>query len=309
MNELSTVLKEKNLQPAQAKQLLEGFGDLFVDAHRLVAKSKAIKVTDEKQIMEMAEAKKYRVKLMRVRTDADKTRKKLKEGYLRGGQAVQDIFNDIKKITKPEEERLEEQEKFAELREAERLEKRHTARVERLSKYVEDVSVYSLRDMPTHTFNQLVTDNKKAYDDKIAIEKEAEDKRIFDEDVERVRLEKIEKENIELKKKAEKETRAREAQEKELRIREEEIQDKKDAIRLAEDKKKADEEALKKADEDKVREKLLAPDKEKLIDLATEIDKIELPALSTNDASDIMGEASKMLTKASHYLRESAKGL
>lgn len=176
--DLAIILEEKQIDKTQSKTLLDGFGDFFVQAHKLVAQAKGIKVTSEDQVEEMAKAKEVRLQLMKIRTDADKTRKVLKEGYLRGGQAVQDIYNDIRDITQPEEDRLKEQEKFAEIAEAKRVEARHTKRVETLSKYVEDVSVYSLRDMPDDVFNNLVSDCKKVYEQKLAEEKRAEEERI-----------------------------------------------------------------------------------------------------------------------------------
>ena len=46
-NEITLVnkIEEMSLAPKQAKDLLDGFGDLFVEAHKIIALSKAIKVT------------------------------------------------------------------------------------------------------------------------------------------------------------------------------------------------------------------------------------------------------------------------
>ncbi len=340
MKDLKLILKEKNLQPEQAKSLLDNFGDLYVSAHKLIALSKGIKVTNENQKDDMASARQFRVKLMKIRTEADRTRKQLKEGYLRGGQAVQDIFNGIRDVTKPEEDRLKEQEKFAEIKKEKELEERHTGRVEVLSKYVEDVSVYSLKDMKVDVFNQLVKDCKAAHNKAIEAEKKIEKEKLdkqkkldllhqrqveiapyrdftgsfhltedttdeeFKSELEKAKKEKkkdqeeqdkIRKENERLKKEADK------------KAKEEQAKLEKEAKELRE--QKAQEDAEKKAEEEAEKKKLLAPDKEKLIDFASKIDKIETPATATDDAATIVKEAQKMLTKASHYLRESSKNL
>lgn len=181
------VLEEKvggmALRPDQSKTLLDSFGDLFVEAHKLVTKGKVIKVTSEDQVEEMKAAKEIRLALVRVRKEAEKAKTEIKEPYLRGAQAAQDIFNDIKKITSPEEDRLKEQEKFAELAQEKRDNERHTKRIEELSKYVDDVSVYSLRDMPEEVYANLVSDCKIAYEAKIA---RAEQERKEAEEAERV---------------------------------------------------------------------------------------------------------------------------
>lgn len=363
--DLAIILEEKQLEPTQSKTLLDGFGDFFVQAHKLVAQAKGIKVTSEDQVEEMARAKELRIKLMKIRKDAERTKVVLKEGYLRGGQAVQDIFNDIRDITQPEEDRLKEQEKFAEIAEAKRVEARHTKRVETLSKYVEDVSVYSLRDMPDDVFDNLVSDCKKVYDQKIADEKKAEEERIarekaqelyndrklilakFSDFVDLSRLtpdttqteyeemvslaqsskkahedkqeairieneklqkekEEAEKERLAAEKKAEEERKKleaekAEAEEKLRKEKEAQAEKERKALEAEEEKKRVEEEAAKKA--------LLAPDKEKLAELAKTIDIIKFPAVSSKEAGDIIREANLMLDKVSSFIREKAKGL
>lgn len=161
-NNMLTIIEENKLDPVHAKPLLDSFGDYFVEAHKLVAKAGTIRVTSEDQVNEMAMAKALRKQLRDLRVEANKTRVTLKEGYLRGGNAVQAIYNDIEKIIKPEEERLEKQEKFAELLAAERLQKRYEERVDRLFKYGADPSLYQLRDMADDSFQKLIADLESA---------------------------------------------------------------------------------------------------------------------------------------------------
>jgi len=347
--ELTLIIEKMELAPEQSKTLLDGFGDLFVQAHKLTAQSKAIKVTREDQVEEMAKAKEFRVKLMRVRKSAEEAKRTIKEPYLRGAQASQDIYNDIKKITEPEEARLKEQEKFAEIAEAKRVETRHTERVEKLSLYVADVSVYSLKDMSDEVFETLVADNKRVYDAKVKAEENAEKDRLAEIEAEKKRQVDIEIENVRLKEEArikaeaeierlEIEKAAKKAQ-KENDEKEEKIRLEKEAkiktendeiIRLA---KKAREEAEKKLREAKelaekklnderltreakeeeaekiAKEKLLAPDKEKIMNLHSDLLNIEMPKVKSKQAGDVIDEAEKKIAVITNWLYEEYKKL
>lgn len=311
MNEITLVtkLEEMSLAPEQQKTLLDSFGDLFVEAHKLVAQGKGIKVTREDQVAEMAEAKKIRLQLMKVRTSAEKTKKLIKEPYLRGAQAAQDIYNDIRAITEPEEGRLEEQEKFAILAEQKRMDERLSERTSRLGKYVEDLTVYTLREMPEDVFERLLSDCKAVYDAKVEAARKAEEERIEKEKAEAERRKQIEIENGKLKQEAEdrakiEKMRQEEAEKKikkaeEARARAERVLREKEE---AEEAKRIEAERLQK-------EALLAPDKVKLTDLADTIDEIKLPAVASREAQIIIQEAEQLLIKASNYLREKARSL
>lgn len=317
---LVTKLQEMELAPEQSKTLLDSFGDLFVEAHKLVAQSKGIKVTREDQKEEMAEAKAIRIKLMKIRTQAEKTKKAIKEPYMRGAQAAQDIYNDIRDITEPEEERLEEQEKFAIRAEQKRMDERLSGRVTKLGRYVDDLTVYTLREMPEDVFERLLGDCKAVYDAKVEAAKKAEEERVEKEKAEIERQKKIELENEKLRKEAadraivdkikqeeveKKIKRAEEAKEiaeRALKEKEKAEKDRLDAIA----KKEAEELARKQEEE---RKALFAPDKVKLVEFAAMIDKIQYPAVASRDAQLIIQEAEVILTKASEYIREKSKGL
>lgn len=250
---LTQIIEKSGLEPAQSKPLLDSFGGFFVEAHKLVTKAKAIKVTSEDQVEEMSQAREIRLELKRVRIEAEKTKVTLKEGYLRGGNAVQDIYNDIRDIIKPEEDRLEEQEKFIELQQETRRAKEVQARIEELSNYVPDVSVYNLNQMSKETFDKLLEKSKQDYLLAQEAEKQAETERIAKEKADIEERKKIEAENEKLKKEAEErekvlleERRAKEAAENKIRLE-----------REAMEKAKADE-------EEKKKQAQIAPDIEKM---------------------------------------------
>jgi hypothetical protein len=322
-NKLQKIVDESGLQPIQAKPLLDSFGDLFVEAHKLVTKSKAIKVTSEDQVEEMKQARKYRILLKNIRNDADKARVSLKEGYLRGANAVQAIFNDIRDVTKPEEDRLLEQEKFIERIREERKEKEINEKLLKLSEYSEN-DQYSdrkiIENLTDDGFEKYLQTVKSAYEARKKAEQEAENERISQEKEQREEQERIRKENEALRKQAEEREKAlakeRAEQQKKLdaerKAREQaeaKIRAERARIEKIEADKRAKELAEKKAEEELARKKLLAPDKEKLLELAHMIDSVTMPSVASREASAVLRATEDMLGKVTNYIREKSKTL
>lgn len=328
-NKLQTIIDQSGLQPAQAKPLLDSFGDYFVQAHKLVTKSKAIKVTSEDQIEEMQQARELRLELKNLRVEADKTRETLKEGYLRGGNAVQAIYNDIRDIIKPEEDRLMDQEKFAERLQEERNAKIEAQRISQLSQYVDDLSVYSLHPdkLSTDSFSKLLETSKIAYEAKKEIDRKAEEARLAHVEADRKEQERIRKENEQLRKEAQEKERLADIErqkqakieadrQKELAKERAEQQKKLDAEREKREKIEAEiaaqkqaQELAKKQEEEAQRQALLAPDKIKLLEFAKVLQSITAPAVKTREADLILDKAMEHLAEAIDGLQNGAKRL
>lgn len=348
-NQLIELVQKSGLEPAQQKPLLDSFGDFFVQAHKLATKAKGIKVTSEDQVDLMKQAKELRKQLKDLRIAADKTRIALKEGYLRGGNAVQAIYNDIEKIVKPAEQELEKSEKFAEIKEMERKQVRYEKRVSELQKYVEDVSIYSLLEMTDDLYKILLDTKKKEHEDRLEQERLAELERVEQEkkqvllrdrrmrleqyrffiggEIDKINTETTEEEFVKLLKiaKETKETHDKhEAEEKEKMAKlakekadlEEKIRKDREA-QLAKERKEAEEARIKyeaeqrqaALEQEAQRKKLLAPDKEKLMDIAQIIDSIQLPAVSSKEAMSVIKATEDMLGKVTSYIRQKAKAL
>lgn len=308
-NQLQIIINKSGLEPAQAKPLLDTFGDFFVEAHKIVAKSKAIKVTKEDQLDLMSEARKQRLALKELRNKADKARVTLKEGYLRGGNAVQDIFNDIRDIIKPEEERLEMQEKFAELLEAERKEKKIQARLLKLSEYSEnnqDDDRQIVENLSDEAFDNYFKTIKTEYDNRILAEKKAEEQQIKQEKKAAAEQEKIRKENEKLEEQLRKERKAREKLEAEAMAKEEAAQKEK-----AENQEKERQEELEKLRAEK--EARLAPDKEKMRVVYSDIKElrghINTAVFSSEEASHVSKDIVTSLDRILFTIAERMKNL
>jgi CRISPR/Cas system CSM-associated protein Csm2 small subunit len=345
-NKLVEVINRSGLDTSQADNLMKSFAGFYSQAREVVENCKDIEVTDESQKDLMLSAKENRGKLRDIRIEADKTRIKLKEQSLREGRAIQGVYNVLEALIKPVEEHLEKQEKFAEVREQLRIEKRLNERVEKLSQYVTDVSLYSLKDMADEVFENLLSGCKSNFEkaqqeQKDAQEKELieidkrntlrnrqnqlapyllfinqeidletsvdefnkiylkaiEDKKKYDKEQEDIR-----KQNAELQKKSDADRKAKEDAERKLQA-EKDAQAKKDA----DEKSKI--EADKKAQEEIERQKLLAPDKDKLLELANSLELFSYPAVQSRNAQIVIEQTETKLQEVIDYIREKAKTL
>ena len=263
---LVEIVQEQGLAESEAKSLTEGFGEFLKEIQKFDKRAKSIVVKDESEVELMQEAREIRLELKAIRVGAEKVRKEKKEAFLRGGKAVDGIANIIKATVVPLEEHLEKQEKFVEIREEQRKEKANSERISELSKYVEDVSVYDLKDMSDEGFAKLLETHKGAFEAQKKAEEEAEKERIAQEKAEKAEQEKTKQENEKLKKEAEE----REKKESEAQKKRDEEQSKLEAERKKEaeekakiekelqDKKEAEEEAMRVAEEKKKEEDLVS---------------------------------------------------
>lgn len=119
-NQLQVIVKESGLDQTKADYILTQFQDYFKLASEWEAKAKTIIVTDEKQEVDMKMARTGRLFLREKRIAIEDARKKLKEQSLREGKAIDGIANVLKALIVPIEEYLEKQEKFVEIKKAEK---------------------------------------------------------------------------------------------------------------------------------------------------------------------------------------------
>lgn len=319
-NQLQVILDEQGVAKENARQLLEAFGAPFTEAGEILTDYKAIVVTDEEDFETMAVARTKRLKLKEIRVGVEKKRKELKEDSLRTGRAIDSVAKFVKENIEPAEEHLELQEKFAEIKQAERAAKVKAERIELLMTYTDDISLYNLDEMTEEQFDTLVTTLKTQKEAAAKAEKQAEEARIAAEKAERERQAAIEAENAKLKAEAEKreaemaEERAKAQAEADKRIEAERAaaeaeRQKREALE-AQQREREEAEAKAKADaEEAQRQSLLAPDKEKLLNFATMIEDLNLPALASKDAQAVLSNVEELLAKVTTYIRGNVKGL
>lgn len=340
-NDLVLIAEQNGLQKSEVENIMASFGGFFEEAKKIATESD-ITVTDESQTDLMKSAREKRLALKEIRVNAEKVRKELKEKSLREGKAIDGAANIIKALIIPVEEHLEKQEKFAEVREAERKAKQLETRMLELSKYVDDLSLYNLKDMSDESFAKLLENSKTAWEVNEFNKKRAEEERLKKEEDERLEQIKIKEENERLKKEAEtaEKKRAEERaveqsklqKEKEERERlaaiekkkqddalaaerkaKEEAENKLKAERELQEKKELEEkqrvENQRRLEEEEKRKALLAPDKEKLLKFATELSGITTPALESEDARKVVFEATQKMREAIKLLQDGAAKL
>ena len=141
---------------------------------------------------------------------------------MRAGKAIDGVSNILKWAVSDKEEKLKEIENYFEIQERKRLEALQLERVEMLSKYVEDAHERDLSGMAEDVWDAYFSTKKKAYEDMVEAEKQAELDRIAREKAEaeereririeyerlRIEAEKREKEIAEERAKAEAERKA-----------------------------------------------------------------------------------------------------
>jgi len=282
--ELTLVAQESNLPIEKVESLLKSFTGYFQEAKGLTQIAREIKVTSEDQVAEMSEARRIRKLLQTIRTNAEKTKIQLKEQSLREGNAIQGMFNIIKALVIPVEEHLEAQEKFAENLKIARENEKNTQRLILLSKYVEDTSVYNLKEMADYSFNKLLEGLKLASEASAIALKLAEEEKVAQQVAEKKDQERIILENEQLK--------------KELI-----------GARLDKEQEIEKEKMIKEAELEAKQKSLLAPDKDKLLELALSVDKIVLPNVASTEAGEIIKKAELYLGEVSKFIRDKAKTL
>lgn len=126
-------------------------------------------------------ARNIRLAIKKIRTRADKVRKREKEEYLRAGRAIQGTYNILKYAVTDREEKLLEIEKHFELQEQRRIEKLQKERLEELSKYVEDADNANLGEMSEDVWEAYIGKKRQDYEDRMEAERIAQEKRLEQE--------------------------------------------------------------------------------------------------------------------------------
>lgn len=279
--QLEVLISDSGLDSTKAEAMLQSFQDYFQIVADWETKAKTIVVTDESQIAEMKMARIGRLFLKEKRIAIENTRKKLKEQSLREGKAIDGIANILKALIVPIEEHLEEQEKFAEKKEAarkeaERIEAERIAEEERLAKEKAE------REEAIRKAEEQRIEQERIYKENLRLKAEAEAreiamqketaKRRLVEEAARKEREKAEFMAKVAREKAESEKRALEEKARKERERAEYLA--KVAIEKAEAEKRAveekarreKEEALRKAEQERIiHERAIAAEKARAI--------------------------------------------
>lgn len=214
--QLQTIINEQDVAKADVSKLIEAFGAPFTEAGVILGSYQDLVVKDELDLVTMAKAREQRLVLKKARTTVENNRKALKSDIVKQGRAIDAIAKFVKEQIEPAEKHLELQEKYSELKAAERIATVRAERIAKLSQYVEDTSIFNLDEMTDERFEVILVSAKAQKDAEIAIAKQAEADRIAKEKAEAEERVRIAKENEALKAEASK----REAEEAKRRATE-----------------------------------------------------------------------------------------
>lgn len=303
-SKLQVIIEEQGITKSGMHPLIEAFGAPFTEAGEVLATYKDIKVKDELDLTTMAKAREARLILKKARTTVENNRKELKADIVKQGRAIDSVARYVKEQIEPAEKYLETQEKYAELKAAERAAKIKAERVEKLSKYVDDITIFNLDEMTDERFEVVLASAKAQKEAELEAERKAEEERLAREQAEREEQERIRLENERLRKEAEErqaaEAKRRAAEKKERERIQAEAEAKLAAERAEREKleaeKRAREEAERKEREAKEAEERAlksAGDKEKLTRFGTAIEVIrreKMPVMTSSQYREIVDE-------------------
>ena len=190
-------IRELTQIPApMAAELLELFAPYIQQVRQYAIMAREINVTDENDTAGMAEARRLRLALVKVRTAAEKEREEQKRGFTVAGRVIDWLGNkNVRDEAQRAEDHLKAQETFAERMEAERRQAIAAARLEILRPIADDLTGIDLAEMTDEAFERLRAGFQAAHD--AAEAQEAERKRLADAERERVAA--IEAENERLR--------------------------------------------------------------------------------------------------------------
>jgi hypothetical protein len=252
-------------------------------------------------------------------------------------------------LTKEIEENARWKEETKERFEAEQKELKVQQRILRVLKVAPEMLRNEFENMSDETFEMFFAGIEKAYNDRIEVERKAEEERIAKEKAEAEERERIRKENERLKAEAEakekqfaeerakaeaerkaiEEAAKKEREEAERKLKAEQEKARIEAEKAAAEKAKleaeikakaeAEEKARKEAEAKAIAEQKAkeaaekkaknAPDKTKLIELALQIENLNMPEINGEEAQKILSDVKTLIAKVSVFIREKSSGL
>lgn len=297
-------LADTKLSPAKVKEVLTEFG-ASIGSGEIFQKAFSIVVTDESQKDLMKAARELRLEISKERSRVEAKRSEMKEPYLRHIQVLDGAAKIFKDVSVEAESHLKQQEKFAEVKAAERREALLNERVEALAPYVSDIGAYipTLPELTESAWTELLNNSRTAHEKRLADQaeilrlKKEEDERLIREN-ERLQKEKVNADLIAaaaLKEKEEADKKVRDAEEAVRREREENERKERERLEAEEAEKKriADEKAKAAA----------APIRDKILAYRNAISAIEVPAEKELEIFRLRATFTEALSEMAEMLR------
>lgn len=166
--QLAVMVASSGLGAAKQEALVKALHPIWTRAADVLKESAAIVVTDATQLREMKQAKDAQIALMRCRTGSEKIRKEMLAETALETKTINQIFQKVEAIIVVEEDRLRAAAEFAKRAEAERLATRKAERETALRPYVADLALYAYEALDDEKFQQLLESCKRAHEAELA---------------------------------------------------------------------------------------------------------------------------------------------
>lgn len=172
------VVVAPGLRPEDEKRIKDSFQSFLGQAEEWAAKAMKIRVLDESDETGMENAKAAYKALRALQKEVEDTHKRLKEGALKYGQALDKIKRDFNDVIEPAKVHAKEQSEYAETMEKQRKAELKAKRMQILAPFNIDYAHYDLENMPEDLFELTVSGLKqKKAEQEAARAKEEEEKR------------------------------------------------------------------------------------------------------------------------------------
>jgi DNA repair exonuclease SbcCD ATPase subunit len=271
------------LEVSSTTPLVEAFRPIFTEARSVLSQAVGVaeSVKDATCVSEIKKARACRLAIRKVRISGEAIRKSQKATALAYGKAVDGFYNILEADLAPVEKALLDAEETAERAETARKDALEEGRKTALSPYVDDASLYAVRDMSEPAFVALLAGVKLAKEQSEAAAKKAEADRIAKEQAEAAERARVKAENERLKKEALEQAKAQEEERAKAAQAAEKARLEREAIELAASKER---QALEeKARIEAERQRKLAAEAE--AKAKAEREAIELKAKAERDAA------------------------
>lgn len=151
------VVISTGLRPEDDKRIQDAFTSFIGQAEDWAAKAFKIQVQSEEDEQGMENAKAAYNALRALQKEVEDTHKRLKEGALKYGQALDKVKRDFNEVIEPAKVHAREQAAYAETMEKRRKEALKNRRMQILAPFNVDYAHYDLENMPEDLFELTVT--------------------------------------------------------------------------------------------------------------------------------------------------------
>ncbi len=193
--EIHLIVEDDNLALADSTKLnlRDEFIGFYASGKELMEKAAEITVTSVTDIKAMKSARALRLEIRKIRVEADKKRKELKDESIRKGKAIDAVAKCVINACERAENHLAEQEEYAARIEAQERAERKAKREELLKPFGVSVHLFNLEEMAEEDFQGLYEESKSTHEIRLENQRRQKELAAQKEETRKARSESIRK--------------------------------------------------------------------------------------------------------------------